>query len=65
MHHLYNIFKEGDRVIDIGAGSMGWTDMAIKYTKSPSDDPLVISLDEKDLPKVAGTIVVKGDFLDK
>jgi 23S rRNA U2552 (ribose-2'-O)-methylase RlmE/FtsJ len=65
MHHLFSIFKEGHRVLDIGTGSGGWAQLAIKYNKSTEKDPLVICVDKLELTKLKGAKMVKGNFVNK
>jgi hypothetical protein len=35
MHHQFNLFKPGDKILDIGAGvNYAWTDLSLKLTNN-------------------------------
>jgi len=46
VHHLFTVFGEGQRVLDVGTGSGGWASLAIKYNKSTEKNPLVVCVDK-------------------
>lgn len=64
-HHLYSIFNEKDRVLDVGTGEGGWGRLATKFTKSTIKDPLVICVDKDNTPTIEAAHCIKGDILDK
>ena len=61
MHHQHNIFREGDRALNISSG-LAWAEMIVKYTRSPDINPNVVTVSQKETKPVKGTYFVKGDM---
>ncbi|MDF2964893.1 MAG: rrmJ [Rickettsiaceae bacterium] len=61
----FKIFKPGLKVLDLGAAPGGWTQVAVKLTKS-LDNPQskVIALDLLPIEEIPGAISLQKDFYD-
>ena len=57
----FKIFKGGMCVVDIGAAPGSWSQYASKVVKSGK----IISIDLKQMEKIANTIQIKGDFMEE
>ena len=54
----FNIFRQGDTVIDLGASPGGWTQVA---SEKVGDSGHVIAIDMKPLEPIVGVELVRGD----
>ena len=66
IHHQFNIFKQGDWVLDVGSGvNYAWTDLALKLTANEENTNMVISNDIIDLRKNReNNIFVRGNITE-
>ena len=58
----FNIFKEGDSVVDLGASPGGWLQVAKERT---GDDGKVIGVDLRPIKPIEGVITILGDITVK
>ena len=56
----FKIFKNGKRIIDIGAAPGSWSQYAAKVVRNGK----IISVDLKEMEKIKNTIQIKGDFTE-
>lgn len=64
INQKFQIFKPGDRVIDLGAAPGGWSQVAVKLTKTKQHKNTVLALDLLKIDPIEGVIDIQGDFLD-
>ena len=57
----FKIFKDGMKVVDIGAAPGSWSQYTSKIVKNGK----IISIDLKEMDKIKNTIQIKGDFTEK
>ena len=61
----YKLFKPGQCVVDLGCAPGGWTQVAVKKTKSDRNSgAYVIGIDIQDVDMIAGAEILKMDFMD-
>ena len=61
----YKLFKPGQCVVDLGCAPGGWTQVAVKRTKSDRNSGVyVIGIDIQDVDMIAGAEILKMDFMD-
>jgi 23S rRNA (uridine2552-2'-O)-methyltransferase len=61
----FKIFKPGLKVLDLGAAPGGWTQVAVKLTKSlDNSQSKVIALDLLPIEEIPGAISLQKDFYD-
>ena len=61
----YKLLKPGQFVVDLGCAPGGWTQVAVKRTKSDSNSgAYVIGIDIQDVDMIAGAEILKMDFMD-
>ena len=60
----YNILKQGDTVLDLGAAPGGWSQIAAARVGSTEARPRVVAIDYLDVDPLPGVVVLKRDFLD-
>lgn len=58
----FNVFKQGDVVIDLGASPGGWSQVA---SEKVGDSGLVVAIDIKTVQPIEGVTIIKGDALAK
>jgi 23S rRNA (uridine2552-2'-O)-methyltransferase len=58
----FHVFKEGARVVDLGAAPGGWSEIAVRRIGAKGR---VIALDVLDLKPIPGVEFLKLDFLDE
>lgn len=57
----FNIFKDGDRVVDLGAAPGGWLQVAKERT---GDEGFVIGVDLRPIKKLEGITTITGDITE-
>lgn len=61
----YKLLKPGQCVVDLGCAPGGWTQVAVKRTKSDRNSgAYVIGIDIQDVDIIAGAEILKMDFMD-
>ena len=61
----YKLLKPGQCVVDLGCAPGGWTQVAVKRTKSDRNSgAYVIGIDIQDVDIIAGAEIIKMDFMD-
>ena len=61
----YKLLKPGQCVVDLGCAPGGWTQVAVKRTKSDRNSgAYVIGIDIQDVDMIAGAEILKMDFID-
>ncbi len=61
----YKLLKPGQCVVDLGCAPGGWTQVAVKRTKSDRNSgAYVIGIDIQDVDVIAGAEILKMDFMD-
>lgn len=60
----YAFFKQGARILDLGAAPGGWTQVAIDRTKSNPENPHVLGVDILEMSPIAGSTIMQLDFND-
>lgn len=55
--------KPGKTVLDLGAAPGGWTQAAVRRTRSPADKPHVVALDILPMDPVPGAVCLQMDFM--
>jgi 23S rRNA (uridine2552-2'-O)-methyltransferase len=58
------LFKQGMKVVDLGAAPGGWTQMAVEYIKPEKSGGRVVAIDYLDMPEVVGAEFICLDFMD-
>lgn len=61
----YALIRPNMRVLEIGCYPGGWTQYLVSKTGSTKENPLVVSLDIKNMEEVPGSIFVHGDISDE
>jgi 23S rRNA (uridine2552-2'-O)-methyltransferase len=61
IHNRFNIFSDGDIVIDLGAAPGGWSQVATEYV---GEQGLVISIDLHKIKPIPNVITIQGDILE-
>ena len=61
----YKLFRQGQRVVDLGAAPGGWSQVAALATGSTDENPLVVALDYLDMEPIPGVRFLKRDFNDE
>lgn len=64
MDEELKLFKQGQRIIDLGAAPGGWTQMAVKLTKPETSGGRVVAIDYLDMTDIPGSTFIKLDFMD-
>ncbi len=64
MDERFNLLKQGQVVVDLGAAPGGWCQVAVAKTGSSVDDIRVVGIDYLDMDPVPGATILKKDFLD-
>ena len=61
----YKLLKPGQCVVDLGCAPGGWTQVAVKRTKSDRNSvAYVLGIDIQDVDMIAGAEILKMDFMD-
>ena len=61
----YKLLKPGQCVVDLGCAPGGWTQVAVKKTKSyKNSGASIIGIDMQDVDIIAGAEILKMDFMD-
>ena len=61
----YKLLKPGQCVVDLGCAPGGWTQVAVKRTKSDRNSgAYIIGIDIQDVDMIAGAEILKMDFMD-
>ena len=61
----YKLLKPGQCVVDLGCAPGGWTQVAVKRTRSDRNSgAYVIGIDIQDVDMIAGAEILKMDFMD-
>ena len=60
----YDILRNGQRVVDLGAAPGCWSQVAAARSGSTDDEPRVVGIDYLDVEPLPGVIFLKTDFLD-
>ena len=61
----YKLLKPGQCIVDLGCAPGGWTQVAVKRTKSDRNSgAYVIGIDIQDVDMIAGAEILKMDFMD-
>lgn len=61
----YKLLKPGQCVVDLGCAPGGWTQVAVKRTRADKNSgAYVIGIDIQDVDIVAGSEILKMDFMD-
>ncbi|KAL4442318.1 hypothetical protein ABPG74_005659 [Tetrahymena malaccensis] len=61
----YKIFKQGQKVLELGSAPGGWTQVAVEFTKSNEKKPTVLAIDRDFMDPVQGAVFYQGDINDK
>ncbi|KAL4479469.1 hypothetical protein ABPG72_011791 [Tetrahymena utriculariae] len=61
----YKIFKQGQKVLELGSAPGGWTQVAVEFTKSSEKKPTVLAIDRDFMDPVQGAVFYQGDINDK
>ena len=64
MDEKHKLFRQGMRVVDLGAAPGGWSQIAAKATGSTDANPLIVGIDYLDMDPIPGVILLKKDFTD-
>lgn len=64
IHEDLTLFKQGQRVIDLGAAPGGWTQVACDIVRPNATGGRVVAIDYLDLKAVEEAIFLKMDFMD-
>lgn len=65
MNEELQIFKKGQRVIDLGAAPGGWTQIAVDLVKPKETGGKVVGIDYLEMPEVPGAEIICLDFMDE
>ena len=65
LNERYNFLKPGYRVLDLGAGRCGWSEVAVNCVESPPERPQVFSVDIKSSPCVPGATFIIADVREE
>lgn len=65
LNERYNFLKPGLRVLELGAGRGGWTEVIVKCVKSTPANPLVLAVDIKSHPTVEGAEMIIADVSEE
>ncbi|MEL6947956.1 MAG: RlmE family RNA methyltransferase [Pseudomonadota bacterium] len=60
----FQLLKQGQRVVDLGAAPGGWTQVSVAKTGSIADDIRVVGIDYLEMDNVPGATILQKDFLD-
>ena len=61
----YHLFKKGQRIVDLGAASGGWSLVAAPIVGSTETAPLIVGIDYLEMDPIPGVILLKKDFTDE
>ncbi len=61
----YNLFKRGQRIVDLGAAPGGWSLVAAPIVGSTEQNPMIVGIDYIDMDPIPGVILLKKDFNDE
>jgi len=64
MNEDLNLFKPGQKVIDLGAAPGGWTQIAVDLIKPGKTGGMVVAIDYLDMPEIVGAEFICLDFMD-
>ena len=64
MHEDLNLFKPGQKVVDLGAAPGGWTQIVVGLVKPGKTGGCVVAIDYLDMPEVPGAKFICLDFMD-
>ncbi|MCE9507574.1 MAG: RlmE family RNA methyltransferase [Alphaproteobacteria bacterium] len=64
MHEDLNLFKSGQKVIDLGAAPGGWTQIVVELVKPGKTGGRVVAIDYLEMPEVPGAEFICLDFMD-
>lgn len=64
MHEDLDLFKPGQKVIDLGAAPGGWTQIAVDMVQPGKSGGKVVAIDYLDMPEVTGAEFLCLDFMD-
>lgn len=59
-----NLFRPGQKVVDLGAAPGGWTQIAVDIIKPDKTGGRVVAIDYLDMPEVPGAEFICLDFTD-
>ena len=57
------VLKPGARVVDLGAAPGGWSQVAVERVKPTAKRGRIVGIDLTEIPPIAGTTIIQGDFL--
>ncbi len=62
LNEQFHFFKAGKRVVDLGCAPGGWSQVAVKMTRSSENDPHVVGMDLLPTAPLPGALFVQMDF---
>lgn len=64
MHEDFQLFRPGQRVVDLGAAPGGWTQVAVEKVRPQETGGCVVALDYLEMDAVPGSVFLKMDFYE-
>jgi 23S rRNA (uridine2552-2'-O)-methyltransferase len=64
MNEDLNLFRPGQKVIDLGAAPGGWTQIAVELVQPGKNGSRVVAIDYLDMPEIIGAEFICLDFMD-
>ena len=64
MDEKHKLFRQGMRVVDLGAAPGGWSQVAAKATGSTAANPLIVGIDYLEMDPIPGVILLQKDFTE-
>jgi 23S rRNA (uridine2552-2'-O)-methyltransferase len=64
MHQDLDLFRPGQKIIDLGAAPGGWTQVVCEIVKPGINGGKVVAIDYLDLKPVSEAVFIKMDFMD-
>ena len=61
IHRKFNIFRNGDTVVELGAAPGGWSQVAVELI---GEKGMLVGVDLQRIRPIEGAIFIKGDFTD-
>jgi 23S rRNA (uridine2552-2'-O)-methyltransferase len=61
----YKLFHKGQRIVDLGAATGGWSQVAAPIVGSTEEKPLIVGIDYLEMAPIPGVILLQKDFNDE